>query len=80
MGKERTKHPTQKPRKLIASLVRIFSNEGDLVLDPFAGSGTLAEVANDLGRRSINIEKENKYFKIMKKRLQECKADVAYSF
>src|SRR3989344_5595574 len=62
MGRERTKHPTQKPKKLIAQLVKIFSKDMDKILDPFAGSGTLAEVANELGRSSVNIEKDSKYF------------------
>ncbi len=73
MGRERTKHPTQKPKKLIAQLVKIFSKDMDKILDPFAGSGTLAEVANELGRSSVNIEKDSKYFQIMKKRLSGIK-------
>ena len=73
MGHERTAHPTQKPKKVLSHLVNIFTNEKDLILDCFAGSGTLAEVANDLKRNSINIENDADYFKIMKERLKKIK-------
>ncbi|MCS7014472.1 MAG: site-specific DNA-methyltransferase, partial [Chloroherpetonaceae bacterium] len=53
---ENTDHPTQKPEKLIAKLILASSNEGDVVLDPFLGSGTTAVVAKKLGRRFIGIE------------------------
>ena len=53
---ENTAHPTQKPEKLIAKLILASSNAGDVVLDPFAGSGTTAVVAKKLGRRFIGIE------------------------
>ena len=55
---ENTNHPTQKPEKLIAKLILASSNENDLVLDPFLGSGTTAVVAKKLGRRFIGIERE----------------------
>lgn len=69
MGKERTSHPTQKPEKVIRHLLKIFTNEGDLILDCFAGSGTLAVVAKEMNRKSICIENNKSYFEIMKKRL-----------
>ncbi len=53
---ENTSHPTQKPEKLVAKLVLASSRPGDLVLDPFLGSGTSAAVARKLGRRFIGIE------------------------
>ncbi len=71
MGKERTKHPTQKPRKVISHLLDIFSNPDDTILDPFAGSGTTAEVAIQMGRNSISIENNKEYFEIMKKRIDK---------
>jgi len=71
MGRERTAHPTQKPKKIMAHLVKIFTNENDWILDCFAGSGTLAETADELKRNSISIEKDNEYFKIMKDRLKK---------
>jgi len=73
MGNERTAHPTQKPKKVLSHLVKIFTNEKDLILDCFAGSGTLAEVADELKRDSINIENDPDYFKIMKERLKTIK-------
>ena len=73
MGRERTAHPTQKPKKVIAHLMKIFTNEKDLILDCFAGSGTLAEVADEMNRSSISIENDQNYFDIMKLRLKERK-------
>ena len=58
---ENTAHPTQKPEKLIAKLVLASSNQGDLVLDPFAGSGTTGVVAKKLGRNYINVEQNPIY-------------------
>ena len=69
MGLERTKHPTQKPLKVIKHLVKIFTNKNDLILDCFAGSGTLAIAAEELGRRSVDIEIDNNFFEIMKTRV-----------
>ncbi len=69
MGKERTAHPTQKPKKILSHLIKIFTNEKDWILDCFAGSGTTAEAANELKRNSINIEADKGYFDLMKKRL-----------
>lgn len=60
-GAERTEHPTQKPLGLTKRLMLRHSNEGDLVLDPFAGSLTTAVAAKHLGRRCIAIEREEKY-------------------
>ncbi len=66
---ENTDHPTQKPEKLIAKLMLASSNEGDLVLDPFLGSGTTAVVAKKLNRRFVGIEKEQVYACLGIKRL-----------
>ncbi len=66
-------HPTQKPLPLVADLVRLFSNPGDLVLDPFAGSGTTLRAAKDEGRRAIGIELDERYCKVAAARLaQDC--------
>lgn len=70
-GKQRFDHPTQKPLELIKDLVEKHSNEGDLVLDTFAGTGTTAHAAYLLNRKYIVIEKELKYFEIIKKRIEE---------
>lgn len=53
---ENTAHPTQKPEKLLAKLILASSNEKDVVLDPFSGSGTTGVVAKKLGRKYIDIE------------------------
>jgi site-specific DNA-methyltransferase (adenine-specific) len=68
-GKERTSHPTQKPLSLISDLIKKHSNEGDLVLDCFAGSGTTGESCKGLNREYILIEKDKKYFDIIESRL-----------
>lgn len=58
---ENTPHPTQKSEKLIAKLVLASSNEGDLILDPFLGSGTTLAVCTKLSRKCIGIERELEY-------------------
>lgn len=52
----RTEHPHEKPESLIERFINIHSNPGDIILDPFAGSGTVARVAERLGRKTISIE------------------------
>lgn len=66
---ENTSHPTQKPEKLIAKLILASSDEGDVVFDPFLGSGTTAVTAKKLNRRFIGIEKEKEYAAFAIKRL-----------
>ncbi len=72
---ENTDHPTQKPEKLIAKLLLASSNAGDVVLDPFAGSGTTAVVAKKLGRRFVAIEQEEEYCLWALKRLANAELD-----
>lgn len=67
---ENTEHPTQKPEKLIAKLILASSNEGDMVFDPFVGSGTTAVAAKKLGRRYLGIDRERKYVALALKRLE----------
>lgn len=74
---ENTDHPTQKPEKLIAKLVLASSRPGDLVLDPFLGSGTTSVVAKKLGRLFVGVEQEEAYCLLAEKRLEL--ADVAPS-
>jgi len=66
---ENTDHPTQKPEKLYAKLILASSREGDLVFDPFLGSGTSAVVAHKLGRRYLGIEIDRHYSLLAAKRL-----------
>jgi adenine-specific DNA-methyltransferase len=64
-------HPTQKPVMAMAPLIMAFSEPHDIVLDPFAGSGTTAVAARLFGRRYIAIEKEARYYRIAEERLKE---------
>ena len=68
---ERGLHPTQKPVKLFEYLIRTYSNERDLVLDNCIGSGTTAVACINTKRNFIGIEKDDKYFEISKKRIEE---------
>ena len=62
------KHPTQKPIELLEKIVLASTDENDLILDPFNGSGTTGIVANRLNRRYIGIEKEKEYLDLTIKR------------
>lgn len=72
---ENTAHPTQKPEKLIAKIILASSNEGDLILDPFAGSGTSAVTAKKLGRNYVAIEQNPLYCAWAIKRLETAETD-----
>lgn len=74
---ENTDHPTQKPEKLIAKLILASSRPGDVVLDPFLGSGTTSVVARKLGRRFIGIEQEREYALLAEKRLARALEDTS---
>lgn len=75
-GKERLEHPTQKPLSLIMDLVKKHSNEGDLVLDTFAGTGTTGEACLMLKRNYILIERDENYFSLIKNRLGANKIEI----
>ncbi len=64
-------HPTQKAVSVIEPLIQAFSQPGDLVLDPFSGSGTTALAAALNGRRYMGIELEHEYCEISRRRLSE---------
>lgn len=66
---EKTAHPCQFPEALVERFVRALTAPGDMVLDPFAGAGTVGAVCNRNGRHSILIEKETAYVDISRKRL-----------
>lgn len=68
---ERQAHPTQKPEALLERIILASSNEQDIVLDPFVGSGTTCRVANLLGRRWIGIEINPDYVSMSAERLQQ---------
>jgi len=71
-------HPTQKPVALFEYLIRTYTNKGDLVLDNCAGSGTTGIACLNLKRDFILIEKDKKYFGLMKERIQDHKTEVIY--
>jgi len=62
------KHPTQKPMRLLYRIILASTNEGDTILDPFAGSGTTGIAANLLGRKFIGIEKETEFVQLSLRR------------
>jgi site-specific DNA-methyltransferase (adenine-specific) len=66
---ENTDHPTQKPEKLVAKIILASSNPGDMVFDPFLGSGTTSVVAKKLGRRYVGVELDETYCCLAEKRL-----------
>ena len=66
---ERTPHPTQKPLSIMSVIIQWITNENDLILDPFVGSGTTLIAAAKLGRKAIGIEKEPEYFDIACRRV-----------
>ena len=63
-------HPTQKPESLISRVILSTSKPGDLIVDPFSGSGTTAAVAKRFSRRFIGIEQSKEYVEISRQRLQ----------
>jgi len=67
-GYKRTQHPTEKPELLTRRLIEIFTNEGDIVLDTFAGGGTTGVAAFKAGRNAISIEREANYIAMIEKR------------
>lgn len=64
-------HPTEKPRKLMAEIVADFTQPEQVILDPFMGSGTTGVAAVELGRNFIGIEREERFFDIACKRIDD---------
>ena len=64
-------HPTQNPVALMEYLIETYTNESDLILDPFMGSGTTLVAAKKLGRKAVGIEISEKYCQIAKERLKQ---------
>lgn len=67
---ERTEHPAQYPEELIERIIKTGTNQGDVVLDPFMGSGTTAVVAKQLNRHFIGYDTNKDYIKIAKERIK----------
>ena len=72
---ENTQHPTQKPEKLLAKIILASSNHGDVIFDPFLGSGTTAVAAKKLARRYVGIEIDPIYCSLAMKRLDIAEHD-----
>ena len=72
---ENTAHPTQKPEKLLAKLILASSNPGDIVFDPFLGSGSTAVTAKKLNRHFVGIEMNEQYCVWVEKRLEMANVD-----
>jgi len=72
--KEFGKHPTQKPMELLNRIITSSSNDGDLVLDPFVGSGTTGVVCNLLNRKFIGIDTSKDYLDLAIKRFRDTKS------
>ncbi len=73
---ENTAHPTQKPEKLLAKLILASSNPGDIILDPFLGSGSTSVTAKKLGRHYIGVEQNEQYCVWAEKRLEMADSDT----
>ena len=69
-AKERLGYPTQKPEALLERIIKSSSNEGDVVFDPFCGSGTSLAVAKSLNRKYIGIDINSKVKEIIEKRIK----------
>jgi site-specific DNA-methyltransferase (adenine-specific) len=72
---ENTDHPTQKSEKLLAKIILASTNPGDIILDPFVGSGTTAVTAQKLDRRFVAIESDENYCLLAQKRLDLAETD-----
>jgi len=72
-NKDKRYHPTQKPIGVMKWIIEKYSKPDDLILDPFAGSGSTCVAAELMGRRYIGIEQDSKYCEIARKRIQEAK-------
>ena len=72
---ENTPHPTQKPEKLLAKIILASSKPGDVILDPFLGSGTTSVVAKKLGRHYIGLEIDETFCCLAEKRLAQAETD-----
>ena len=70
-GKERTTHPTQKPLSLMKVLIEKHSKEGDVILDPFGGSGTTAIASIETGRNYYIIERSEEYYNLSISRIEQ---------
>lgn len=76
-NKEERIHPTQKPLPIIEWILNKYTKEGDLILDPFIGSGTTAVACHKLKRKYIGFELDEEYFNLASKRIEEAKSQIS---
>lgn len=69
-------HPTQKPVELMEEIIKIHSAPGNLVLDPFSGSGSTGVACVNTGRRFIGIELDKRYFDIARERIEQAEKQL----
>ena len=74
-GKEKTNHPTQKSLKLMENIIKVHTNENDIILDPFMGSGSTGVASIKNSRKFVGIELNKDYFNIANDRLGKTKCD-----
>ena len=72
---EQLTHPNEKPADLMEQLITSYAKEGEVVLDPFIGSGTTAIACINTNRNYIGFELDEKYFKIANERIQKALAE-----
>lgn len=78
-SKDKRFHPTQKPSELVQTLVEMYSQSGDVICDPFMGSGTTGIACVNTGRKFIGMELDENYFNIAKERIEQAKEVFAYT-
>ena len=71
MSARQVGHPAPFPEELPRRLIQLYSFKGDVVLDPFAGSGTTCVAARDLGRHYLGYEINSEYYNLAQRRLQD---------
>lgn len=76
--KDNTIHPTQKPEKLIINLINMFTNENDLIFDPFMGSFTTAVCCHKTGRKYLGCELDKEYYDKGSERLNKLKSQITF--
>lgn len=76
--KKSGKHPTQKPIQLMEHFISLLTHDGDIIMDPFMGSGSTGVAAQNLSRGFIGIEVDDEYFEIAQKRLSQQRIEVEY--
>lgn len=78
-GDEFTGHPSQKPLRLLMKLVEEYTEKGDLVYDPFMGSGTTGIACMRLGRRFVGVELDERWFEMAERRVGEAAAQLVFN-